>query len=186
MLLVALTGPSGRRLNKKAIAGSTEYRALACTHSTHVQMSGRDASGVWHGEHAERYTAKWCSILDRIHELAWAGNDGLATVSSSSSSSGGSDDEGSSGDTGSASASDGSGGDSDSSGSGTGSSTNSDEAAGETQPRKQQRQSQQQQSQQQQLRFCTGTAVASAPASQASVARSKVPLELSKIVVRHH
>ena len=37
-------------MNKKAIAGSTEYRALACTHRTHVQMSGRDASGVWHGD----------------------------------------------------------------------------------------------------------------------------------------
>ena len=54
-------------MNKKAIAGSSEYRALACTHRNHVQMRGRDANGVWHGEHAERYTAEWCSILDRIH-----------------------------------------------------------------------------------------------------------------------
>ena len=58
-------------MNKKAIAGSKEYRALACTHRSHPQMRGRDANGVWHGEHAERYTAEWCGVLDRIHQVAW-------------------------------------------------------------------------------------------------------------------
>jgi hypothetical protein len=58
-------------MNKKAIAGSVEYRALACTHRSHAQMRGRDANGVWHGEHAERYTAEWCGVLDRIHQTAW-------------------------------------------------------------------------------------------------------------------
>jgi hypothetical protein len=85
-------------MNKKAIAGSDEYRALACTHSSHVQMRGRDVNGVWHGEHAERYTAEWCGVLDRIHQVASAslgdnGGDGDGDSGSDTDSDSGSDSD---------------------------------------------------------------------------------------------
>ena len=168
-------------MNKKAIAGSVEYRALACTHRQHLQMKGRDANGVWHGEHAERYTKKWCSILDRIHELAWADQEepGAASSSSSSSSSGGG--EGSS--EGDGSSSDSHSRDSDSGGSGSseGSTTDSDEAVSQGQPQKRQRQALQQQPQ-----VGSETAAGSALSGQASLARPRASHESSKIVVRHH
>ena len=85
-------------MNKKAIAGSEEYRALACTHQSHVQMRGRDVNGVWHGEHAERYTTEWCGVLDRIHQVAAASHgdnvgDGDGDSGSDSDSDSGSDSD---------------------------------------------------------------------------------------------
>jgi hypothetical protein len=72
-------------MNKRASAGSKEYRALACVHRSHTQMRGRDANGVWHGEHAERYTSEWCGVLDRIHETAGGGDSGSDSSSDSDS-----------------------------------------------------------------------------------------------------
>ena len=39
-------------------------------------MRGKDANGVWHGEHAERYTSEWCGVLDRMHSAAWTASTG--------------------------------------------------------------------------------------------------------------
>ena len=167
-------------MNRMAIAGSSEYRALVCTHRNHKQMRGRDANGVWHGEHAERYTAGWCSILDRIHELAWQARE-KGTAQSPSSSSSESEDSG--GDSDSDSGED-KGGDS----SGNAESSTESEEAAVAQPPKQQRLSQQQQhvrqpqSKQQQRQMLQQRP---ALAGGGTVDQLRATRESSKIVVRH-